>query len=40
MKPSSATSICVKDVTEKFGDAYRRYRERVSMIVPLPPKKG
>jgi protein-S-isoprenylcysteine O-methyltransferase Ste14 len=29
-----------RDLLVQFGDAYRRYRERVSMIVPLPPRKG
>ena len=27
-----------RDLVALFGDTYRRYRERVSMIVPMPPK--
>ncbi len=27
-----------RDLVAMFGDTYRRYRERVSMIVPMPPK--
>jgi protein-S-isoprenylcysteine O-methyltransferase Ste14 len=27
-----------RDLVALFGDTYRRYRERVSMIVPLPPR--
>ena len=29
-----------RDLLAHFGDTYRRYRERVSMIVPMPPKNG
>jgi protein-S-isoprenylcysteine O-methyltransferase Ste14 len=29
-----------RDLLAHFGDTYRRYRERVSMIVPMPPKGG
>ena len=29
-----------RDLVAHFGDTYRRYRERVSMIVPMPPRKG
>ena len=29
-----------RDLLAHFGDTYRRYRERVSMIVPMPPRKG
>jgi protein-S-isoprenylcysteine O-methyltransferase Ste14 len=29
-----------RDLIALFGDTYRRYRERVSMIVPLPPRSG
>jgi protein-S-isoprenylcysteine O-methyltransferase Ste14 len=29
-----------RDLVAQFGDTYRRYRARVSMIVPLPPGKG
>jgi len=25
---------------EQFGDEYREYRKSVSMILPLPPRKG
>lgn len=28
-----------RDLVAHFGDRYRRYRERVSAIVPMPPKK-
>ena len=27
-----------RDLLAHFGDTYRRYRERVSMIVPMPPR--
>ncbi len=29
-----------RDLTAVFGDAYQQYRQRVSMILPLPPKRG
>jgi protein-S-isoprenylcysteine O-methyltransferase Ste14 len=29
-----------RDLLAHFGDTYRRYRDRVSMIVPMPPRKG
>ena len=29
-----------RDLVAQFGDTYRRYRARVSMIVPMPPGKG
>src|SRR4051812_38420786 len=29
-----------RDLVAQFGDPYRRYRARVSMIVPMPPGKG
>ena len=28
-----------RDLTELFGDQYRRYREQVSMLIPLPRSK-
>ena len=28
-----------KDLINFYGDQYREYRKRVSMIIPLPPKK-
>ena len=28
-----------KDLITFYGDQYREYRKRVSMIIPLPPKK-
>ena len=27
-----------KDLITFYGDKYREYRKRVSMIIPLPPK--
>jgi protein-S-isoprenylcysteine O-methyltransferase Ste14 len=29
-----------RDLVEVFGDDYRRYRERVSMLIPLPARKA
>jgi protein-S-isoprenylcysteine O-methyltransferase Ste14 len=29
-----------RDLVAHFGDTYRRYKARVSMIVPMPPGKG
>jgi len=29
-----------RDLVSFYGDAYVRYREHVSMILPLPPRKG
>jgi protein-S-isoprenylcysteine O-methyltransferase Ste14 len=29
-----------RDLTELFGEQYRTYRKRVSMLVPLPRRKG
>ncbi len=29
-----------RDLVAHFGDTYRRYRERVSMIVPMPPRSS
>jgi protein-S-isoprenylcysteine O-methyltransferase Ste14 len=29
-----------RDLVEVFGDAYRDYRRRVSMLIPLPPRRG
>jgi methanethiol S-methyltransferase len=29
-----------RDLIELFGDDYRRYRERVSMLIPLPARKA
>jgi protein-S-isoprenylcysteine O-methyltransferase Ste14 len=29
-----------RDLVAHFGDRYQRYRERVSAIVPMPPKKS
>lgn len=29
-----------RDLVALFGDAYRRYREQVSMILPMPPRRG
>jgi methanethiol S-methyltransferase len=29
-----------QDLVAHFGDAYRRYRERVAMIIPMPPRRG
>ena len=29
-----------RDLTELFGDQYRSYRSRVSMLLPLPRRKG
>jgi protein-S-isoprenylcysteine O-methyltransferase Ste14 len=29
-----------RDLVAMFGDIYTRYRARVSMIVPLPPRRG
>jgi protein-S-isoprenylcysteine O-methyltransferase Ste14 len=28
-----------RDLVATFGDAYRQYRQRVSMLVPLPPRR-
>ena len=28
-----------RDLIRMFGDQYRRYRERVAMIIPLPGRK-
>lgn len=28
-----------RDLVAQFGDRYRRYREQVSMLLPLPPRK-
>jgi protein-S-isoprenylcysteine O-methyltransferase Ste14 len=29
-----------RDLVAHFGDQYRRYRERVSMLIPLPKRKA
>ncbi len=29
-----------RDLVEQFGDDYRRYRQRVAMILPLPRSSG
>jgi methanethiol S-methyltransferase len=29
-----------RDLIATFGDAYTRYRRRVSMLIPLPPRSG
>jgi protein-S-isoprenylcysteine O-methyltransferase Ste14 len=29
-----------RDLIGQFGDRYRRYRERVSMLLPLPGRKA
>ena len=29
-----------RDLVAVFGDAYRDYRARVSMLIPMPPKRG
>ena len=41
---SAGASVYLKTVEEKrllkdFGDAYEKYRQTVSMLVPLPPRK-
>jgi methanethiol S-methyltransferase len=28
-----------RDMVEMFGDQYRRYREQVSMLLPLPTRR-
>ena len=34
--------ICLeeRDLVDLFGDQYRRYREQVSMLIPLPGRKA
>ena len=29
-----------RDLVDLFGDQYRRYREQVSMLIPLPGRKA
>jgi protein-S-isoprenylcysteine O-methyltransferase Ste14 len=29
-----------RDLVDLFGDQYRRYRQRVSMLIPMPGRGG
>jgi protein-S-isoprenylcysteine O-methyltransferase Ste14 len=33
-------SVEEKELALRFGNAYKEYRKRTSLFIPMPPKKG